>query len=173
VFVFVMADPLAGLSSAQRAQLRLLCWVACVDGVFADEERELLSRLASRLLPGVDPADAVAALLAQNTADLEQLVAQLGTHDQRLQLVKLAFEMAHSSRNPDDDSPINPAERGAYRQLLDRLGLPETEVNQAEWAAKQALQDSAPLLDRLNRILFGWGAWPTADALEFSGTHWL
>jgi hypothetical protein len=53
------------------------------------------------------------------------------------------------------------------------LGLPEAEVNQAEWAAKQALQDSAPLLDRLNRILFGWGAWPTADALEFSGTHWL
>jgi uncharacterized tellurite resistance protein B-like protein len=168
-----MADPLAGLSSAQLAQLRLLCWVACVDGVFADEERELLGRLAARLLPNVDPADAVAALLAQNAADLEQLVAQLETHDQRLQLVKLAFEMAYSSRNPDDDSPINSAERGAYRHLLDLLALPDAEVNQAEWAAQQALQEAPALLDRLNRILFGWGAWPTVDALEFSGTHWL
>ena len=41
-----MADPLAGLSPSQQAQLRLVCWVACVDGVFAEEERELLSRLA-------------------------------------------------------------------------------------------------------------------------------
>jgi uncharacterized tellurite resistance protein B-like protein len=168
-----MADPLAGLGAAQLAQLRLLCWVAYVDGVFADEERELLSRLASRLLPSVDPADALAALLAQNSADLEQLVAQLDAHDQRLQLVKLAYEMAHSSRNPTDDSPINPAERGAYRRLLDLLALPEAEVNQAEWAAQQALLESSALLDRLNRILFGWGAWPTVDALEFSGTHWL
>jgi len=171
--VLFMADPLAGLGAAQLAQLRLLCWVACVDGVFADEERELLSRLASRLLPSVDPADALAALLAQNSADLEQLVAQLDAHDQRLQLVKLAYEMAHSSRNPTDDSPINRAERGAYRHLLDLLALPEAEVNQAEWAAQQALQESPTLLDRLNRILFGWGAWPTVDALEFSGTHWL
>ena len=168
-----MTDPLAGLSAAQLAQLQLLCWVACVDGVFADEERELLSRLASRLLPNVDPADALAALLAHNSVELQQLVAQLSSHDQRLQLVKLAFEMAHSSRNPDDDSPINSAERVAYRRLLELLALPEAEVNQAESAAQQALQESPALLDRLNQILFGWGAWPTVDALEFSGTHWL
>lgn len=171
--VLLMADPLAGLSAAQLAQLQLLCWVACVDGVFADEERELLSRLASRLLPSVDPVDAVAALLAHNSAELEQLVDQLRAHDQRLQLVTLAFEMAHSSRHPEDDSPINPAERVAYRRLIELLALPEAEVNQAEWAAKQDLQASPALLDRLNRILFGWGAWPTVEALEFSGAHWL
>ena len=168
-----MTDPLAGLSAAQLAQLQLLCWVACVDGVFADEERELLSRLASRLLPSVDPADALAALLAHNSAELQRLVAQLGSHDQRLQMVKLAFAMADSSRHPKDDSPINAAERVAYRRLLELLALPEAEVNQAEWAAQQALQESPALVDRLNQILFGWGAWPTVDALEFSGTHWL
>jgi uncharacterized tellurite resistance protein B-like protein len=168
-----MADPLAGLSPSQQAQLRLLCWVACVDGVFADEERELLSRLAARLLPGVDPADAVEALVAQNAADLEELVAQLNTHDQRLQLVKLAFEMASSSSSPGDASPINPAERVAYRRLLEALALPEAEVIEAEWAARQALQDTPALVDRLNQILFGWGAWPSMEALEFSGSQWL
>jgi hypothetical protein len=168
-----MTDPLAGLSPSQQAQLRLLCWVAYVDGVFADEERELLSRLAARLLPGVDPADALDALVAQNAADLEELVAQLTTHDQRLQLVKLAFEMAASSSNPGDNSSFNSAERVAYRRLLEALALPEAEVNEAEWAARQALQDKPALLDRLNRILFGWGAWPSTEALEFSGSQWL
>jgi uncharacterized tellurite resistance protein B-like protein len=164
-----MADPLAGLSPTHQAQLRLVCWVACVDGVFAEEERELLSRLASRLLPGVDPSDAVAA----SSTDLEQLVAQLGGHAQRLALVKLAFEMVCSSQDPGDNSPINAAERGAYRRLLEALALPEEEVKEAEWAARQALQEAPALLDRFNRILFGWGAWPSVEALEFSGTHWL
>jgi hypothetical protein len=168
-----MADPLAGLSPPQQAQLRLLWWVACVDGVFAPEERKLLSRLASRLMPGVDPVDALAALEEPNSADLEQLVGQLGAHDQRLQLVQQAFAMVATSRNPGDDSLINPAERVAYRRLLELLALPEAEVNEAEWAARQAIQDAPPLLDRLNQILFGWGAWPSLEALEFSGTHWL
>ena len=168
-----MTDPLAGLSPSQQAQLRLLCWVAYVDGVFADEERELLSRLAARLLPGVDLADALDALVAQNAAVLEELVAQLTTHDQRLQMVKLAFEMAASSSNPGDNSSFNSAERVAYRRLLEALALPEAEVNEAEWAARQALQDKPALLDRLNRILFGWGAWPSTEALEFSGSQWL
>ena len=168
-----MTDPLAGLSPSQQAQLRLLCWVAYVDGVFADEERELLSRLAARLLPGVDPADALDALVAQNAADLEELVAQLTTHDQRLQMVKLAFEMAASSSNPGDNSSFNSAERVAYRRLLEALALPEAEVNEAEWAARQALQDKPALLDRFNRILFGWGAWPSTEALELSGSQWL
>ena len=168
-----MADPLAGLSPSHQAQMRLLCWVACVDGVFAEEERELLSRLASRLLPSVDPAEAVAALVAHNSDDLEQLVAQLSGHDQRLALVKLAFEMVCSSQDPGDSSPINAAERSAYRRLVEALDLPEAELNEAEWAARQAIQEAPALLDRFNRILFGWGAWPSVEALEFSGTHWL
>ena len=168
-----MADPLSGLRPSQQAQLRLLCWVACVDGVFDQEERELLSRLAARVVPGVDPAAAVSALVAEDSLDLEQLVAQLSGHDQRQAMVKLAFEMVCSSSDPADDSPINVAERGAYRRLLEALDLPEADVNEAEWAARQALQAGPALMDRLNRILLGWGAWPSVEALEFSGTHWL
>ncbi len=168
-----MADPLAGLSPSHQAQLRLLCWVACVDGVFADDERELLSRLAARLLPGVDPVKAVDALVAQHDADIDRLVGQLGSHDERLYLLKLAFEMAAGSSNHEDDSPINPAERVAYRRLVEALELPEADVDEAEWAARQGLQDKPALMDRLNRILFGWGVWPSMDALEFSGSQWL
>ena len=168
-----MADPLAGLSASQRAQLRVLCWVACVDGEFAEEERALIRKLAARLLPHVDPADAVAALLAEQTTDLETWVAELQDHDQRLALASLAFQMACSNTGAGDAGAINAAERVAYRRLLEALNLSDAEVQQAEWAGRQALQDTPGLLERLNQLLFGWGAWPSAEALELTGTHWL
>lgn len=168
-----LIDPLAGLSPSQHALLRLLCWVAWVDGDVAEQERALLTRLAGRLLPQVDPAEAVSALVAEPADDLGPLVAQLQSHDQRLLLVKLAVQMACSSRGPQDDGPINPAERAAYRRLLDALQLPQAEVEAAEWAGRQALQERPALLDRLNQVLFGWGAWPSVEALEFQGTQWL
>lgn len=168
-----MADPLAALTPAQQAQLRVLCWVACVDGDFAQEERALLSKLAARLLPHVDPVDAVEALLAHQSSDLEAWVAEIKDSDQRLALVSLAFQMACCSKESDQASAINAAERVAYRRLLDALDLPDAEVQEAEWAARQALQESQGLMERLNQVLFGWGAWPSAEALELTGTHWL
>ena len=159
-----MTNLLGGLNPSQQAQLRLLCWVACVDGVFADEERELLGRLAARLLPDVDPAEALNALLSENDADFEQLVALISTHDQRLQLVKLAYQMASSSCNAGDEGFFNSAERIAYRRLIDALALPEEEVNAAEWAGRRALSDKPGLLDRLNQILFGLVAGPSQES---------
>lgn len=168
-----MADPLACLSRSEQAQLRLVCWVAVVDGSFDPEERALLTNLAARLLPGVDPAEAVAALVAESPSDLDQLVAQLDSHGDRQALVKLAFQMVCSSQDAADQGPINAAERVAYRRLLEALDLSEAEVQEAEWAASEALRESPTLLDRLNQMLFGWGAWPSQDVLESAGTHWL
>ena len=153
-----MADPLAGLTPSHLAQMRLLCWVAWVDGVVAEEERELLVRLAARLLPELDPAVAVSALVAEESSDLDHLVAQVPGHDERLALVKLAFQLVCSSRDPGDANPINAAERGAYRCLLEALSLPDAEVQEVEWAVRQAMEDSPALLDRFNQALFGWGA---------------
>ena len=123
----------------------------------------------------------MAALVAQNSDDLDQLVAQLSGHDQRLALAKLAFEMACSSQDPGDTSPINNAERGAYRRLLEALDLPEAEVNEAEWAARQAMQEAPALLDRFNRICLAggpglrWTPWssraPTGSDGLVSGSH--
>ena len=168
-----MADPLAGLTASQQAQLRLVCWVACADGEFAAEERELLARLAGRLMPDLDPAAAVERLVAEDGGDLEGLVAQLSGEDDRQLLVKLAFQMVCSSREPGDNTLINSAEQRAYRRLLDALALPDSEVEEAEWAARQALRETPALIDRLNQMLFGWGAWPSQEALRFSGTTWL
>jgi uncharacterized tellurite resistance protein B-like protein len=171
--VYPVTDPLAGLTPAQRAQLTLLCWVAGVDGDVAAEERSLLNKLSARLLPQVDPEEALAALQAEETLDLEAQVAQLQGRDERLAMVSLAFQMACSSQAPDEASAINAAERVAYRRLLEALNLPESQVQEAEWAARQALKETPALIDRLNQLLFGWGAWPSIEALEASGTSWL
>lgn len=168
-----LIDPLAGLSPSQHALLRLLCWVAWADGEVAEEERALITRLAGRLLSQADSVEAVSALVAEPSDDLDPLVAQLHSRDDRLLLVKLAVQVAGSSRGPHDEHAINPAERAAYRRLLDALQLPQAEVEAAEWAGQKALQDKPALLDRLNQLLFDWGTWPSIDALETQGTHWL
>jgi uncharacterized tellurite resistance protein B-like protein len=173
VLITSMDDPLAGLSVSQRTQLHVLCWVACVDGDFAEEERALISKLAARLLPHSDPADAVAALLSEQSTNLEAWVAELEDPGERLALASLAFQMVCSSTGVGESSAINAAERLAYRRLLEALNLADSDVQQAEWAGRQALQNTPRLLDRLNQLLFGWGAWPSVEALELSGTHWL
>ena len=78
-----------------------------------------------------------------------------------------------ATRGPEDDGAINAAERVAYRRLLEALNLSDAQVQEAEWAARQALKETPALLDRLNQLLFGWGAWPSVAALEASGTSWL
>ena len=168
-----MIDPLAALKPSQWAQLKVLCWVASVDGDVASEERALLSKLSARLLPLEDPEDALAALQAEQETEVETWVAQLQGSDERMAMVSLAFQMVCSSQGEEDDSAINPAERVAYRRLLDALDLPDAQVQEAEWAARQALKETPALIDRLNQLLFGWGAWPSVAALEASGTSWL
>ena len=168
-----VTDPLAALKPTQLAQLKVLCWVASVDGDVAAEERALLSKLSARLLPLEDPEDALAALQAEQETDVEAWVAQLQGSDERMALVSLAFQMACSSQGAQDASAINADERVAYRRLLDALDLPDAQVQEAEWAARQALKETPALLDRLNQLLFGWGAWPSVAALEASGTSWL
>jgi len=85
-----VTDPLAGLNPAQQAQLKLVCWVASVDGEVAPEERALLGKLSARLLPQVDPEDALAALQAEQASDLESWVGQLQDKDVRIEMVSLA-----------------------------------------------------------------------------------
>lgn len=169
----LVTDPLAALKPSQWAQLKVLCWVANVDGDMASEEKRLLGKLSARLLPLENPDDALAALQAQQGVALESWVAQLQSLDERMAMASLAFQMACSSQGPEDVSAINAAEKVAYRRLLDALNLPDAQVQEAEWAARQALKETPALLDRLNQLLCGWGAWPSVAALEASGTGWL
>ena len=93
------SQPLQQLSAAQRALLRIVCWVAWADGDFAEEERELLEKLVFRLLPpdvGVAEAeDAYRTLVAEElkSVDLDALVAELQGSDERQLAVKLVVQM--------------------------------------------------------------------------------
>lgn len=162
-------QPLEQLSAAQRALLRIVCWVAWADGDFAEEERQLLEKLVFRLLPpevGVAEAeDAYRALVAEQLqqVDLEALVAELQGSDERQLAVKLAVQMLAVNQRPDDDAPVNPAEKQAYRRLLAALQLPEAEVAEAEWAARRELEQKRSLLEVIGMALAGWGAWPAMD----------
>ncbi|MFM2081216.1 MAG: hypothetical protein RLZZ219_1898 [Cyanobacteriota bacterium] len=163
-------QPLDQLSAGQRALLRIVCWVAWADGDFAEEERQLLETLLFRLLPasvGLSEAhDAFDALLAEQlqSVDLAALVAELGDSDERQLAVKLAVQMLAVNQRPGDDAPVNPAEKQAYRRLLEALALPDAEVAEAEWAARQDLQQKRSLLDVIGMALAGWGAWPSIEA---------
>jgi hypothetical protein len=173
------AGPLAGLNPSQRALLRIACWVAWSDGDVAEEERDLLEKVVAATLPGgtplVDTADAVRALVGEHLQQVDPalLVAELDGPEARLQAVKLAVQMMGSSSLPGDGTPINPAEKVAYRRLLEVLALPEAEVEEAEWAARQELQKPRSLLDLITHTLGGFGAWPSLEGSELPLGYWL
>jgi uncharacterized membrane protein YebE (DUF533 family) len=173
------ADPIGALSGAQRALLRLVCWVAMADGDFAEEERRLLERLVERLVPQESGAaeEAVHALAAEalQRSDPQALVAQLSDDDERQLAVKLAYQMACSNQRPQDASQINSAEKVAYRRLVELLDLPENEVAEAEWAAAEELKQKRSLLDLIGSALAGFGAWPAFDprAGDLPPGYWL
>lgn len=158
--------PLERLSSGQRALLRIVCWVAWADGDFAEEERELLEKLVFRLVPPevsvVEAEDTYRALVAEQLqqVDLEALVAELHSGDERQLAVKLAVQMLAVNQRPVDDAPVNPAEKQAYRRLLEALQLPDDEVAEAEWAARREREQKPGLLEVIGTALAGWGAWP-------------
>jgi hypothetical protein len=175
------AHPLEALSASQRALLRIVCWVAWADGDFALEERDLLEKVVARLLlveAGAGAAEAAVRELALeqlHEVDLAALVAALQSADERQQVVKLALQMVSVNQGPADEGPINPAEKQAYRRLIEALALPEAEVQEAEWAARQELNQQRSLLEILAAALDRFGAWPASQPLD-SGlpmAYWL
>ncbi len=172
------SSPIASLEPSQRALLRIVCWVAWADGDFAEEERELLEKLVQRLLPADagNAAAATASVLATeppSAAELVPLVAALEGRDQRQLAVKLALQMVSINQRPGDAAAINPAEKGAYRLLIDALALPESEVEEAEWAARKELEQPRSLLELIGAALSGFGAWPALDEGQLPPGYWL
>ncbi|MEO1003184.1 MAG: TerB family tellurite resistance protein [Cyanobacteria bacterium J06638_7] len=163
-------DPAPTLLPAQWALLRLVCWVAMADGDVAEQERQLLETVVARTLPeqADAAADAVELLLAEalQPPELTALVADLASADARQLAVKLAFQMACVNQRPEDAAAINPAEKRAYRLLLEQLQLADGEVAEAEWAARQELQQGPSLQQLISGALARFGAWP---ALEDQG----
>jgi tellurite resistance protein len=174
-----MARPSEQLRPSQRALLQIVCWVAWADGDFAEEERQLLERIVADTMPeAASPilaAEAAARLVGDSPEPeaLENLVRMLESDDQRQLAVKLAYQMVSASRQDGDPSAVNREEKAAYRRLVEALGLDDTAVQEAEWAARQDLGTGSSAFDLLASGLMGLGAWPSADMLGLSMGHWL
>ena len=153
-----------------RVLLRLLCCIAWSDGEVSARERELLQSLATEvLLTEEEKADAAAEVssLVTDTLGLpamDALIPQNQGHDEKQLAVKLAYMVIRISREEGESSPINAREKIAYRRLVEGLGLPEGEVQEAEWAAEQDLRQHTNLWSLLASRFAGFGAWPD-DAL--------
>jgi hypothetical protein len=166
------AHPMDALSPSQRALLRIVCWVAWADGDFALEERNLLEKVVARLLHSDGVAGAAETTVRELVMDpmqpheLERLVAELTSDDERQLAVKLAMQMVCVYQGADDAERINASEKQAYRRLIDALALPASEVDEAEWAARQELAQKRNLLEVLSSALERFGAWPAAQDLD-------
>lgn len=163
----------------QLALLRIVCGVGWADGELADQERDLLEQLVARYFPEQDQDDQRRAALRQLTTwavdldGLEGAVRQLASQEDRLLALKLAYMMANVHQGPEDASPINSAEKVAYRRLVDSLGLSEQQVQETEWAAGRELATERGPGAIWRRILDSLGAWPSQEMLDAPGMAWL
>jgi len=142
--------------------LRILCCVAWADGEFSAEEKALLDRLVERYVIGAGEDDGSAEVAAEVLAAtpepleaLDALLPRLTGQDDRQLVVKLAYMMIRVSGRLGEESGINARERVAYRRLVDATGLPESEIEEAEWAGEDELSRHGGLLGVL-RSRFSW-----------------
>jgi len=170
-----MAQPSDSISSGDLDLLRLLCCLAWSDGEVAPEERRLLEVLARRYfmadvaLP--DAADAVAEMVsgAMGVELIDELAPRFTSHDDKQLALKLSYMVIRVGRNLGDTSSINERERQAYRRLVEGLGLPQGEVEEAEWAAEQDLKKHTSLFAVLASRFASLGAWPSDTLLDMPG----
>jgi len=169
-------------SSTRDRQLDLLkvvCCVAWADGDVSADEKRLLEKLIARYFPcgtGSQASEEAGRQLAAWTVEasvLEEVIPRLSSREDRVLAVKLSYMMAKVGQRPQDISPINPAEKALYRQLVEALGLSDSEVEEAEWAAEQELSSGQGLWAALGAAFSGLGAWPSQEMLETPGMQWL
>lgn len=170
-----------GLSQQDRQLdlLKVVCCVAWADGDVSADEKRLLEKLVTKYFPCGDGSGAnqeAARQLAAWTVDssvLAEVIPRLASEEDRALALKLSYMMARVGQRPKDSSPINPAEKALYRQLVEALGLSESEISEAEWAAEQELSSGKGLWAALGTAFAGLGAWPSQEMLETPGMQWL
>jgi hypothetical protein len=170
-----MAQPSDSISAGDLDLLRLLCCLAWSDGEVAPEERRLLEVLVRRYfmadvgLP--EAADAVAEMVsgAMGVELIDELAPRFTSHDDKQLALKLSYMVIRVGRNLGDTSFINEREKQAYRRLVEGLGLPQGEVEEAEWAAEQDLKKHTSLFAVLASRFASLGAWPSDTLLDMPG----
>lgn len=170
--------PMASAHDRQLDLLRIVCCVAWADGEVSGEERRLLEKLEARYFrageeTGGSSVTSQLASWSQNGLKLEDLIDRLDSVEDRLLAVKLANMVARVSKRAEDTDLINPQEKALYRRLVEGLGLSESQIQEAEWAAEQELASGRNVWSLLGDALSGLGAWPSSEMLEKPGIQWL
>ncbi|MFZ0407868.1 MAG: hypothetical protein WAM11_07150 [Cyanobium sp.] len=170
-----MAQTSDSISAGDLDLLRLLCCVAWSDGEVSPEERRLLEVLARRYVMAdrgqPEAADTVADLVAgaMGLEMIDELAPRFSSHDDKLLAVKLAYMVIRVGRKIGDTSSINAREKVAYRRLVEALDLPQGEVEEAEWAADQELNQHSSLFTVLTSRFAALGTWPSDSLLDMPG----
>lgn len=145
------------LSDTQKTLVSLICAIANADGVVQPAELETMLDEFSVLF-ALEPGDRPALrsqleMLAKLPLTIESLVLQLKTDAEKELALKLGYTVIQAGGQAGETATINPKEKVAYRTLVDRLALPETVVDQIEWAVDQELQQAPSLISLLTTPL--------------------
>ena len=106
-------------NNTQKVLLQIARAIALSDGTISDEEDRLLKDLPERLYLNETTPD----YRPNQPQSLTELATLLTNHTDQCTAVRVACLVAGVSRNPGDESDINPKERSAYRELIAALQL--------------------------------------------------
>jgi uncharacterized membrane protein YebE (DUF533 family) len=151
----------SNISPEERNVLRIVCSMAWADGQLAPEELEQIFTEVSRLFADSEAEQQqlryeLQSSLSDNQA-LDQLVAQIHTEEDRELALKLGYMVIRSSRRQPEEAWINPAEKVAYRRLVELLALPDETVTKIETLTDAELDQENDLMHtiaaRLSKFL--------------------
>ena len=149
--------------------LRILNLMALADGSVSPEEENLLETLLDRYRLHNKLSSWESDL--EDSNDIACLAAAISTHEDRCLAVKLAYMVAAVSKNSEDESAINSAERVAYRQLIESLGLPDSTVEVLEKEADTELAKHPNLWQILYGAFGNLNYWPESGLMP--GGPWV
>ena len=148
-------------NNTQKVLLQIARSIALSDGTISDEEDRLLKDLPERLYLNETTPD----YRPNQPQSLTELATLLTNHTDQCTAVRVACLVAGVSRNPGDESDINPKERSAYRELIAALHVSEEELSEIQWAAREELQQKPSLLNVILDAIYGKDGWPDQSLL--------
>ncbi|MGQ9869861.1 TerB family tellurite resistance protein [Leptodesmis sp.] len=126
----------SSISPSEKTLLRVVYAIALADGQLSPEELDrILSEFSKFFADNEVREQQIRQELQQFATEkvaLEELVPQLKLEEDRELALKLGYMVIRSSRRNPEEAWINPAEKAAYRRLIELLNLPDETVAKIE-----------------------------------------
>ncbi len=152
----LQTPPPPSITPRQMNLLRVVAAMAWADGGLATEEVEVMLDRFSGIFAADVPQQTV---LRQELQDymmqnipLEELTPKLQTPEEKELVLRLGYEVIHSSARVPEEEKINTEEAAAFQKLVGLLGLPAETVAQIQTEVA-ADKGSENLVDSLTRKL--------------------